>query len=403
MAEWLLIFQQRLLKEDFIEYNARPYQRYSTIALLNLYDMACQITCTDDDLRVKIAARAILDYLSAKFAVSSSSLRRFVPFRRKAGVKSIPPNEAFEDFFKIGSDYHSFRFQMYVGQPGRAPCLVPDRVPPLVLCADLFENGWIELLTAGLSAYRVPDLLLPLLEATSYEANAEGLRQTQCAGYLQRFHHQTPEVYYCAPNFVISGGGVKTKAAYFSAGDFKADDVGVALPTLFMPNGSTRLWADFIRFEGGVDNSPNLCVDRNFACGVNLLIPSSYTGSPGCVTPEGNWTFIDGQQCAPGVRGQYYVAIYAAPCTTETCAAAGAHDFGFLEAVGSQNIDFEGFRARRAAAGGSWLQGGRREHFHTAQRGRGALRPLASQCLLSGKHRLDEMAVCRGRPRAQQR
>ena len=84
MDSWLLRYLQDLLKRDFLEYNARPYQRYSAAALQNLYDLACAFEnpCSDMNLQIKIAARAALDYLTAKFAVSNSTLRRLAPWRR---------------------------------------------------------------------------------------------------------------------------------------------------------------------------------------------------------------------------------------------------------------------------------------------------------------------------------
>src|SRR4029077_20728298 len=75
MTDWLLSLLQDFLKSDFDEYNSRPYQGFSVMALENLYDFS-------EDVRVKEAAHLVLDYLSAKFAISSSGLRRSLPFRR---------------------------------------------------------------------------------------------------------------------------------------------------------------------------------------------------------------------------------------------------------------------------------------------------------------------------------
>ena len=40
VREWILTRLQRIVEEDFIEYNARPYQRYSLSAVRNLADFA---------------------------------------------------------------------------------------------------------------------------------------------------------------------------------------------------------------------------------------------------------------------------------------------------------------------------------------------------------------------------
>ena len=59
------------LVNDFHEYQARPYQRLTAAAIQNLFDFA-------DDHAVQVAARNVLDYLAAKYAVSSTNLRRAV-------------------------------------------------------------------------------------------------------------------------------------------------------------------------------------------------------------------------------------------------------------------------------------------------------------------------------------
>jgi hypothetical protein len=67
---------KNFVHHDFIEYNARPYQDYTMFSLLTLFSYA-------DDPDVKAAAKMVLDYLSAKVAVSSNDVRRSTPFRRK--------------------------------------------------------------------------------------------------------------------------------------------------------------------------------------------------------------------------------------------------------------------------------------------------------------------------------
>ena len=67
---------RNFLSGDFSEYNSKNYQQETRWALLVLSSYAY-----DDEVR--LAARMVLDYISAKIAVSSSDLRRLVPFRRK--------------------------------------------------------------------------------------------------------------------------------------------------------------------------------------------------------------------------------------------------------------------------------------------------------------------------------
>jgi len=56
MDAYMLTSLQNVLKGDFIEYNSRPYERYTVDAIENLYDYA-------QNANVKTAARMVLDYL----------------------------------------------------------------------------------------------------------------------------------------------------------------------------------------------------------------------------------------------------------------------------------------------------------------------------------------------------
>ena len=63
LADWILQRLQTILKEDFVEYDSRNYEDYSLPA-----DEPRQLLYDD---RVRLAARMVLDYVSAKVAVSS--------------------------------------------------------------------------------------------------------------------------------------------------------------------------------------------------------------------------------------------------------------------------------------------------------------------------------------------
>ncbi|HEY7461197.1 MAG TPA: hypothetical protein VIC59_04920, partial [Gemmatimonadota bacterium] len=72
----LLSLLRNILRGDFSEYNAKPYQTQTRFALLNLATFAYES-------EVRLAARMVLDYVSARFAVTSNDLRRMLPFRRR--------------------------------------------------------------------------------------------------------------------------------------------------------------------------------------------------------------------------------------------------------------------------------------------------------------------------------
>src|SRR5260370_10141039 len=81
MNQYMLTRMQWYLRYEFKEYNSKPYQTFTGNAIQNLFDFA-------KDRRVKMAARLVLDYISAKYAVSSNSLRRSAPYRRRPSAYS---------------------------------------------------------------------------------------------------------------------------------------------------------------------------------------------------------------------------------------------------------------------------------------------------------------------------
>jgi hypothetical protein len=97
IKEWLLKRMQGFLQNDFIEYNAHPYQRHSIESIRNLYDFAGdpgRPTLTDQDLRN--GAQLVLDYTAAKFAawyrtaaIGAISPKPLMPMRRTSTGSSI--------------------------------------------------------------------------------------------------------------------------------------------------------------------------------------------------------------------------------------------------------------------------------------------------------------------------
>ena len=77
----ILYLLRNILLDDFSEYNAKSYQHETRTALLNLFNFAY-------DHEVRLAARMVLDYVSAHMAVSSNDCRRMVPFRRRNDDKN---------------------------------------------------------------------------------------------------------------------------------------------------------------------------------------------------------------------------------------------------------------------------------------------------------------------------
>jgi hypothetical protein len=135
---------QAILMHDFSEYNAKPYQRYSLDAIQNLAEFA-------DDADLRTAAQIVLDFSSAKFAVSSSFLRRNSPFRRRAEHDV----DGFLD--DAGLDEQTCRFLLFSGQL--------DALPTVTLNSGSYQlgprncNGVVR---QAIGSYRVPAMILDL-------------------------------------------------------------------------------------------------------------------------------------------------------------------------------------------------------------------------------------------------
>ncbi len=93
-TQLVLQLLRNVLSDDFSEYNAKDYQEETRWALLTLSTYAY-------DAEVRLAARMVLDYLSAKMVVSSSDLRRLLPFRRRNGDSNNSAHDA-DGFTTIG-------------------------------------------------------------------------------------------------------------------------------------------------------------------------------------------------------------------------------------------------------------------------------------------------------------
>jgi hypothetical protein len=355
VKQWLMQRLRQFTKQDFDEYNSRIYTRYSMNAILNLFDFA-------EDPQVRIAAQIVLDYLSAKGAVSSNLARRYAPFRRKTnndGYAPLDPNDPLHNAVvrnlynsQKGADFQVMWQLVEAGQTQLA-----DQ-SPLGDQGPLEEAGMGDGVNPSVSSYRMPDFVLELA--------------TGRLTYMQRFHHAGVEIYSSAPSYLLSAGGVPTPPAnkIFGLGD--SSDAGVALPTVLIPTDGGVSVDDLIRFEGvgtGGDREQNLCVFGGFACGKNLVVPPQVFGDRGCSTPVDalpvHWVFIKSTGCVTSglATGShpFYVAAARIDCPNAPCLA---NNFGMIEVVDAPNAKvgsdpaFDQFVSSRPAAlklaAGAW-------------------------------------------------
>ncbi len=287
MDDWWLQRLQHFLMHDFIEYNARPYQDYTMSALLNLYTFTSPHN--PSSARVKLATQMVLDYLAAKYAVSSNDSRRSATYRRHAEGYNDP------DFLGGRMDPWNCFSMQYAGttEMGGSGGVLPGNFA--------WEMQW-----GSLSDYRVPDSILDLMIERHHRV------------FSQRFHHYADEAYASSLSYLIASGGHYATFAYKAAGiTGKHDDIGLAVPTTFMPSGQLTTRDNMIRFEGVKDDDKrsNMGVAPDFACGINLVIPAVYQPAAVGVDDHGQhkagnlktepWTFIDQ---STGQIGRYYTA-----------------------------------------------------------------------------------------------
>ena len=213
---WLLKRMQGYLQHDFIEYNARPYQRHAVESIRNIADFAGdpgRPTVSDDDLRN--AANLVLDYTAAKFAVGSSQGRRMVPYRRHRSdfAKAVDVDASgWNGIFDQASsaDHQVGIALLYAGQTQQLPLGQASR------------SFAAEIVSAATSFYEPEATILDLAIAKDVPI-------------YQRMSHTVPEIYASGPGYLISAGSLSSGLAYPVTGiafiDGHIDDWGSGVPT----------------------------------------------------------------------------------------------------------------------------------------------------------------------------
>lgn len=240
LRDWLLGRMALLAQHDFLEFNARPYARYSLHALLNLHEFS-------SDPLITTASQHVLDYVMMKFAVSSSRGRRVAPFRRQQYRINHQDNSR-DDLLVEGSDEVAGMFLAYTGATG----------PDGHVLAQFPRGKLYEAVLAGTAAFR-----------PTPAAYIVALDRTVPAGVHRFFHGTRPvlpasgdlaesglEIYAKSPSFMITAGGSFLDSGYGS------DEIGAPVFSLYAWEQTSRAQAttliptrldsafhDLLRFE----------------------------------------------------------------------------------------------------------------------------------------------------------
>jgi hypothetical protein len=361
-TELLLYLLRNILRDDFSEYNAKPYQTETRSALLNLCSYAY-------DHEVRLAARMVLDYISAHIAVSSCDLRRMVPFRRLNKDEHVTRLSGVDNDFmgvglletSLGADPMAEPFAIQAGNT-RAyatpnfTSLPSDNQPPTLArpwsWAIAGDGG--AAVAEALSDYRLPssihDLFVNDLHRRFFqrlhrfkrfdEVEGAGALDEDATGVSGR-NVDNMEIYAGSPSYLITAGGAPAWYAIdpglsivFKKGREKsAQQLGVAVPTSFMPTGlradpdTQNSAKDLIQFgafsEGSsfvqdgklVQSSPtvaNYGVAPDFACGHKVYLPFWVVST---AQRDGQFLFVDrgSPLPLPGVVTEppgFYLAIF---------------------------------------------------------------------------------------------
>jgi hypothetical protein len=244
------------LRDDFAEYNAKNYQEETRHALLNLCSYAY-------DAEVRLGARMVLDYVSAHIAVSSNDLRRMVPFRRRSEGRNVNllqvPGEVNSvmdvgllDGSATGADPMPAQFALLAGNT-RAylksnwriwPPLPDDHNPPgptrpwdWAITPDFSH----ELTLEAVSNYRLPPSVHDLFVNDSHRRFFQRIHRRPLEEPGQQRNCDNMEIYASSPSYLITAGGRPARWVIEGAVGFgfEAQNIGVAVPTSFMPTGTS--------------------------------------------------------------------------------------------------------------------------------------------------------------------
>lgn len=296
----LLNLLRNTLRGDFSEYNAKSYQSETRWALLNLYTYAY-------DHEVRLAAKMVLDYISAHIAVSTNDLRRLVPFRRRFNDENAAHDS--KGFMTVGlladlggdpmAGYFAVQagnIRIYEVGTGSSPAPFGIRDTDVVLEA--------------LSDYRLPPLIHDLFVNDRSRRFFQRLHRRDLRNHIDEVNGSrncdNMEIYASSPSYLITAGGAPATWAVDPGlyavinGDAVSQQLGVAVTTTFMPTGrrfTIKEAGDLIQFGsfsrkrifwarvegpvvGGVDlnfvvldNVENYGVAPDFACGHQVHLP----------------------------------------------------------------------------------------------------------------------------------
>lgn len=303
---------RRMLRGDFSEYNAKTYQAETRWALLNLCSYAY-------DHEVRLAARMVLDYVSAKVAVSSNDLRRMLPFRRR-NEKAYSARRA-DNFMTVsligdeGADPMPGYFAVQAGNLRSSVTKQPGA------SAYGISGPQNDLALEVLTDYRLPASIHDLLVHDGHRRFFQRLHRRPQNEVGGARNADNMEIYASSPSYLITAGGGPGPFALdptFAGIVIGKQDTqrGVAVTTSFIPTtrfgGSNALidtatqviqlgcFAQRVPSTSDDEASAlNYGVAPDFACGHQIFLP----GWTGVAQGTPGWSFVDRGSVGVGWSG----------------------------------------------------------------------------------------------------
>jgi hypothetical protein len=299
-TELLLTLLRNILIDDFSEYNAKSYQTETRSALLNLCSFAY-------DSEVRLAARMVLDYISARICVSSNDTRRMAPFRRRNEGTNV--SRTADGFMTVGllewqrgADPTAGNFAIQAGNT-RAYEFPYEQLngPDRPLAWSIADNGGDATLEA-LSEYRLPPSIHDLFVNDKHRRFFQRLHRFAMGDVeVTGRNCINDEIYAGSPSYLISAGGRPATYAIDPGPSIllpkgrkaAAQQLGVAVTTSFMPTSQSpsnntppgqnksndtqndaRDLIQFSSFSQKLNEAENYGVAPDFACGHQVHLPN---------------------------------------------------------------------------------------------------------------------------------
>ncbi len=306
--EWMREKLRSFYIDYFDDFNARPSESLNLTALHLLYNFS-------EDSSVRTLAEGLLHITSALYGTQSSHGRRMAVFHKEQKYNDL------STFYQADAQIAHMS-------------ILAGNFKPYVANGKAFEIKYAKhlALMSATTRYRLPLTILSLILEPSYNE------------YLQIFTHNNYERYYNSATYKISGGGYYKKTTELGSEEV----VTQAQPLVIFPHSSNETdYRKFIHFLGKKDPTrrDNHCITKNFACGIDLVIPDNIADScKSSIDGLDGWEFYNFKSPSCPTKWGFYAAVFKGSYSKNDSTLG---NFGIVELhEGSTEDEFENFKLK---------------------------------------------------------